>query len=255
MLIRIARITAGLIFFCLTLPAGLLWAQNENETVGFQSNHIYESGHFGENIDVLNGGLMLTIPIGPQYQVNTKLGYQLTLAYNSKVWDTSHYNSGHINPELQVLPYNESPVGLGFSLHLGRIFVDSRYIFGCVPGAESTSCWMQSWKWVAPDGSQHEFYYEDFAYNPLPPPLGVLRADPFHPVFTQHETTDRSYVLISGPSLQYCTGGGSTGCFRVETPDGLTYTLSQGIACHDPSTPDGEHDAKDALLRSINQSY
>jgi hypothetical protein len=39
------------------LPA---FAQNENETVGFQTNHLFESGQFGENIDILNGGLNLS---------------------------------------------------------------------------------------------------------------------------------------------------------------------------------------------------
>src|SRR6267142_4208547 len=107
MLIRSARVTAGLIFFCLTLPAGLLWAQNENETTGFQSNHIFESGHFGENIDVLNGGLNLTIPIGQTFQLNNALSYQLQLSYNSKVWDTANYQDGGFPLAQQVTPFNE----------------------------------------------------------------------------------------------------------------------------------------------------
>lgn len=54
---RCARAAAQIacLLYCLTLAAGLLWAQNENETVGFQSNHIFESGHFGENVDIMNG--------------------------------------------------------------------------------------------------------------------------------------------------------------------------------------------------------
>src|SRR6266850_286444 len=86
----------AIIFLCLIAPIGALRAQNENETVGFQSNHMFESGHFGEDIDVLNGGLHLTTPIGPTYAVNDRLGYQLTLSYNSKVWDYSDYMYGDV---------------------------------------------------------------------------------------------------------------------------------------------------------------
>src|SRR6266849_7532302 len=90
---RSARAVARLaiIFSCLVVPTGAPGAQNENETVGFQSNHAFDSGHFGENIDILNGNLSLTVPIGSSYQVNQNFGYQLSLSYNSKVWDTTSY--------------------------------------------------------------------------------------------------------------------------------------------------------------------
>ncbi len=54
-----ALLPIGLILGYLTLTASPLWAQNENETVGFSATHLYEGGQFGENIDVLNGGLNL----------------------------------------------------------------------------------------------------------------------------------------------------------------------------------------------------
>jgi len=46
----------------------------------------------GENIDILNGGLGLTIPIGPKYQVSRYLSYQLNLGYTSKIWDHQVYD-------------------------------------------------------------------------------------------------------------------------------------------------------------------
>jgi len=56
---RSARAAGRLVFSlcCLTLATGRLRAQNE--TVGFQANHAFDSSHFGENIDILNGGLQL----------------------------------------------------------------------------------------------------------------------------------------------------------------------------------------------------
>jgi hypothetical protein len=110
---------------------GLLRAQNENETAGFQTNHIFESGQFGENMDILNGGMNLTVPIGQAYQVTSRLGYGLKLAYSSKVWDTSDYLTSDVSNADEIMPYNESAFGMGFSMHLGRVFVDAQYVKQC----------------------------------------------------------------------------------------------------------------------------
>src|SRR5262245_56850270 len=113
-----ARLAA--VLFILALSAGLLWAQNENETVGFQSNHIFDSAHFGEDIDILNGNLGLTIPIGPNYQVNQNFGYQLSLRYNSKVWDTTRVTETQGGSDQS----RRSTLGLGFSMNFGRVYRD-----------------------------------------------------------------------------------------------------------------------------------
>src|SRR2546422_4334367 len=131
-----------LMVWCLTLPAGILWALNENETVGFQSNHIFEGGQFGENVDILNGGLNLSIPIGPQYQVSRYLGYQLQLSYGSKIWD--HTNVGNVDRL-----YRRSNMGLGFNMHFGRIYKDVEIV---AMGPAQTSC---VWYYVSPDGNEH----------------------------------------------------------------------------------------------------
>src|SRR6267378_7371668 len=117
-----ARAAAPLVFILcsLTLPTSL-WAQNENETVGFQTNHFFESGQFGENIDILNGGLNLSIPIGPQYQVSRFLGYQLQLSYGSKIWDHTPYPQPSFD---YGKLYRRSNMGLGFLMNFGRIYKD-----------------------------------------------------------------------------------------------------------------------------------
>src|SRR5438093_13325048 len=98
---RSARAAGRFVFIlcCVTLPTGVLRAQNENETVWFRANHAFESGNFGENIDILNGGLNLATPIGPHFQINSRLGYGVTLSYNSKVWDTTYYGTDWIVTE------------------------------------------------------------------------------------------------------------------------------------------------------------
>ena len=97
--VRSIPVAISLILTAMIGGAGGAWAQNENETVGFRPNHAFESGQFGENIDILNGGLNLTVPIGPSYQVSSRLGHGLTLQYSSKVWDTSHTNTDFVNPQ------------------------------------------------------------------------------------------------------------------------------------------------------------
>jgi len=97
----------ALVISCLVLSTGVLLAQNENETTGFQSTHAFASGQFGENIDILNGGVVLTTPIGQRYQVNDRLGYQLAITYSSKIWDYSeflHSDSTSVRPVTVILP-------------------------------------------------------------------------------------------------------------------------------------------------------
>jgi len=133
-----------LVFFCLPLTCLLstpALAQNENETVGFSSTHIFDGGYAGENIDTLNGNLNFTMPIGPKYQINSNLGYQLKLVYNSKVWefmDTSRLASG-------TKLWGESPLGVGFTLSLGRVYRDE-----ISPGE------LWQWYFVTPDGNRHD---------------------------------------------------------------------------------------------------
>ncbi len=239
-----ALLPVALILGCLLPPAGPLWAQNENETVGFQSNHIFESGQFGENIDVLNGGLSLTIPIGPRYQVNSRLGYGLNLSYSSKVWDTSGSGKEDIVPSDQVLPYNESPFGAGFSMHFGRIFSDALRSNKCE--WNQLACWLRSWKWVSPDGNQHEFHFATGDPQMAPP-----TSPPF--TFNQRSTSDQSYALITGPDDNYCFPETERQCYHVETPDGLIYTLAKRSSCADPLA--NQDDALDPRKRSEYLSF
>lgn len=219
---------------CLTLLSNRLWAQNENESVGFRANHAFESGNFGENIDMLNGGLNLTTPIGPRFQVNSRLGYGVTLNYNSKVWDTTYYGTdwipreqGQTDPVNQIVPINQGPFGIGFSGHFGRIFKDLQFIDGC--DGENISCpgFTKTYTWVSPDGSQHLIHHDPWLKPPAYSEPG--------PPWTRRATNDGSYALITGPYTAGCPNGQTDGCFKVETLDGLTYTLEKKVDCITPA--------------------
>src|SRR2546422_4006135 len=106
--LSLSIITTILAISTCLLVTSLAIAQNENEQVGFSSNHIFDGGYFGENVDILNGNLTLTLPIGPRYQVTSDFAFQLSLHYNSKIWADV--------PERSRRFVGESSVGTGFSL-------------------------------------------------------------------------------------------------------------------------------------------
>lgn len=125
------------LFLTFSVPA---FAQNENETVGFSSTHVFDGGLFAESIDTLNGNLTLTIPIGPNYQVNKNLTYQLQLTYNSKVWE--YMDRSGLNTKTKL--WGQSPLGLGFGLSMGRVYRDVTY-----PNDVR-------WYFQSPDGNRHD---------------------------------------------------------------------------------------------------
>jgi RHS repeat-associated protein len=184
------------------------WAVDENETVGFQTNHLFESGAFGENIDILNGGVNLSIPIGPKYQVGPYITYQLQLAYGSKIWD--HTTPG-FNAAIDKL-MGRSNMGLGFRLNMGRIYKDVE------KGDDAIGHCM--WYFVTPDGNQH----------PLPDP-GSCGAQPSGP--SGYVTTDTTYYSVDGLSLVDQNWHGTENnapTLSVYTSDGrLQYELAHFI--------------------------
>jgi len=205
--------------------AGDVLAVDENETVGFQSNHLFESGVFGENIDVLNGGLNLSIPIGSRYQVSQYLSYQLQLAYSSKVWDHTTYSGS--NPVDKLM--GRSSMGLGFRLHMGRIYKDVELV-----GPGKRQC---TWYLVTPDGNQHEI--------PVSPVAGSDDACTQALPAPNVQTIDTTYFKLNGfDALIGWTGPPETApILTAKTSDGrLEYTFGKFIQVanlnrQDSSTP------------------
>jgi RHS repeat-associated protein len=210
-------------------------AQNENETVGFRPNHAFESGQFGENIDTLNGGLNLTTPIGQVYRLNPRLAYQLSLAYNSKIWSTDDVNNAQVSDShRQVYPRQEGSLGVGFTLTFGRIFSDPQSTTDPTRQSPNDHGYTVGWYWVSLDGTQHEFYDDSAA--PRPNDGTVTNRTPI-PVFHGRSTNDLSFTRISGPGHEYCppwVADIAIECFKVETPDGLRYSLEQRNPCINP---------------------
>jgi RHS repeat-associated protein len=191
---------------------GPVSAQNENETVGFQINHIFEGGQFGEDIDILNGGLNLTLPIGQRYQVNQSLGYGLTLNYSSKIYRADGLQG--LNRLVRV-----GNVGLGFGLNLGRIYRDVATIG--VTGANTGEC---KWYYVSPDGNEHPIYDDTPHISCDPVPMQAAF------------TTDTTYFTVSHTSFTGWNGSPATApTFTVGTPDGTVYEFGHLVQVYPSS--------------------
>ncbi|MCP3996233.1 MAG: hypothetical protein GY722_14410, partial [bacterium] len=126
----------GLVCLILFVVAPLPAIADENDAIGFTPNHVFDGAINGENIDILNGNVNLTIPIGPRFMLNDWFGYQIRLYYNSKIWRIENANAA----------YATGPdwYGRGVSLHFGRIYRDPLDI----PGI---------YHYETPDGSDHMF--------------------------------------------------------------------------------------------------
>ena|SRR5689334_878469 len=59
--------------------------QHTNQARGFSANGVYSS-HDIDHINLFNGNLVVTIPVGGSYPVGGQLSYQFTLVYNSTLW-------------------------------------------------------------------------------------------------------------------------------------------------------------------------
>jgi RHS repeat-associated protein len=222
--------------------------------VGFRPGHTFESGSFGENIDTLNGGLNLSVPIGQSYVITPRLQYALKMAYNSKVWDTSDYNNPQVPLDYQVVPTQRSPFGLGFTMNLGRLFKDPSYAASFTEYTADNPNHTESWVWVSPDGSQHQFFNGSHATDPPVITPGVSHPGP---VFAGVMTNDNSYYQISGlGGISYCPAGlglpGGEKCISVKSPDGIVYTLVKRMDCTNPPDPPSSLYGK---RRAENQSF
>ena len=150
------------------------------------------SGPAGADVDTINpfnGNLTVRLPIGQSYPVNAGLSYQLTLTYNSQVWEHEIYDD-----ETRAIPARGANAGLGWMLHLGRLNP---------PQLENNSFPSADYyrnTYLAPDGSIHTFY--PTLHEGEPAVSGV------------EYTRDGTYLRLNTASRQ------------IEFPDGTTQTFS-----------------------------
>jgi len=121
---------------------------------GFSAGKMYQFGNL-DHVNLFNGNLNVTIPLGQSYSVGGGLSYNFTLMYSGNNWDIQYDSiwgpSDPYDPESEytylprnvAIPYEQSNAGLGWSVSLGRMYV---------PHGQD------HWVYESPDGGTHSFY-------------------------------------------------------------------------------------------------
>ena len=158
---------------------------------GVKPDKLYQFGDL-DSVNVMNGNLLVRLPIGSSYPVGGGLSYGLSLIYNSKAWDFQEASfQGNIYG--QAIPDRLSNAGMGWSVTLGRLLSPTDVFNDNHP-------WQ--WTYIGPDGTQHLFYQGLQTVGPV----GV------DPCTSTCFTRDGSYIRMSVLSSTERV---------IETPDGL----------------------------------
>jgi hypothetical protein len=95
-----------------------------------------------DGVNLFNGNLNLSIPLGINYPVGASFSYAFDLVYNSNIWDIDQATSG-----VTAMPTKNSNAGSGWDMSFGRLIPP--YVSGAQLGR---------WVYVSPDGALHPFY-------------------------------------------------------------------------------------------------
>lgn len=128
-----------------------------NKKTGFSGNSIFQN-YGDENINIMNGNLLLVHPNSPSYPVNAGFSYQLNRVYNSKIWafdENVCYPSNENYPPEPVFVAATS-MGAGWTFHLGRIYFIKNY--------DTDSFDHISIHFQASDGAEHTLWIDDDGY-------------------------------------------------------------------------------------------
>ena len=133
------RLAAALLAAAFVAVVSSAQQQHQSLQKGFQSEKVYQFGEI-DSVNIFNGNLVVTVPIGPAFPLNGGLSYQLRLSYNSKVWDMVE------GTKMRAHPTSRSNAGMGWVFGLGR------FVKHDDPRNESDEDLYE-----APDGGDHLF--------------------------------------------------------------------------------------------------
>jgi hypothetical protein len=123
---RSGRLSSSLVLGLALLSAGIVPAKADvhpNTAPGFPGDHTFSVGDF-DNVNLFNGSLTLTIPIGTSYPVNGGFSYNLKLVYNGNPWLFQKVTyqvppDFHEVSRTAAFPNSCSNAGLGWRVSLG----------------------------------------------------------------------------------------------------------------------------------------
>lgn len=188
---------AALLVLLLSVQAAF-GQQHPNQKKGFDPAGVYQFDSI-DNVNLFNGNLIVTIPLGQTYKIDGGLSYGLTAVYNGNVWDY-----GLDVSRLTAYPHRRGNAGMGWIVSLGRLFwVDDA--MNRTPNFSIANS--RAFVYEAPDGSDHEFE-----------PDVKLETDTY--ITTVDHTTGGSGVMYRMSKI------GTAGVERlIETPDGRMQTF------------------------------
>ncbi|HEX4952298.1 MAG TPA: hypothetical protein VF017_02730, partial [Thermoanaerobaculia bacterium] len=193
---RAANLRTPAAFALLALLALPLAAQQHpNKEHGFAPEKAYHLGEI-DSVNAFNGGLIVTLPIGPSLPLAADLSFGLTLVYNSNLWEWRIPVSPGIGYAEPNPTFN---AGIGWRLSLGEL----------VP-AHHPSNHTQFVAYVGPDGAHHPFADQVGAFQSPNGPSTPLPAA---------GSTVVTYTL-DGSFLRLTWTPGASPPYRLEHPDG-----------------------------------
>jgi len=154
---------AAFLLLALFSIAPLLSGQTrDNVALGFNPNRMYQFGDV-DHVNLMNGDLVINVPVGMTYGVDEALSLQLGVTYNSKVWnfvDDTDPNFNYPNGGVfsRAFPEPRSNAGLGWRLSLGQLLPPWH------PHHHSAAEEVHSWQYIGPAGDEHDlgFYCKSF---------------------------------------------------------------------------------------------
>jgi len=151
-----------LLVFVLLFGVAPMFGQKPAETsLGFNAEKVYDFTNV-DSVNLYNGNVLLTIPLGLRYQVSPVISYQFVLTYNSMVWDYSEWDDTNLGGDTfinyQAFPNLRSNAGVGWRLSLGRLFGPTDY---------SQVTIGQKFVYEGPAGDDHPFesIYPDISHS------------------------------------------------------------------------------------------
>ncbi|MCU1245321.1 MAG: hypothetical protein JWN02_1231 [Acidobacteria bacterium] len=182
---------------------------------GFDPEKVYQVGDL-DHINLFNGNLILSLPIGPTLPVGGNLSYGLHLVYNGNPWN---YRIDHGVSE--AIPSRFSNAGLGWQLTLGQLVAPGDPLSAALDDG--------GWIYAAPDGAERVFWPQ---LHPVEETGTPYAADGTNVMGYTRDGTYLRLVRIGAQKIRTVRGpdGNFTAIwvasYKIEFPDGAMHTFT-----------------------------
>ena len=120
------------------------------DELGFNPEKLYDFTKV-DSVNLFNGNLVLTLPLGPSYHVGPTLSYQFTAVFNGKMWDFETHDCQRPERCTDALPNRRSNAGVGWRVSFGRLLPPTD------PTLVHSTDERDRWIYEGPSGDEHAF--------------------------------------------------------------------------------------------------